>query len=126
MLRLSHTSSSSLAVPTVAPTVNSMVRRNATTILITLQPLTQRESGGVVAFYNISYTGFEPQNLTCSTSNSTMSTTPATTYMDGQYVQLLVDQLDPRLSYCLQVAAATSVGLGPSSEPIAVGCKLNT
>ena len=55
-----------------------------------------------------------------------MSTTPAATYMDGQYVQLLVDQLDPRLSYCLEVAAATSVGLGPSSEPTAVGCKLNT
>jgi len=55
-----------------------------------------------------------------------MSTTAAATYVDGLYVQLLIDQLDPRLSYCLDVAAATFVGVGPSSEPIAVGCKLNT
>ena len=108
----------------MAPTVNSTVRRNATTILITLQPLTQRESRGIIRLYNITYEGFEPQNLTCSRSGSTLSSTLATTYIDGlNYVQLLVDQLDPRLSYCLEVAAATSVGVGPSSEPIAVGCK---
>jgi len=106
----------------VAPTVNSTVRRNATTILITLQPLTQRESRGIITLYNITYEGFEPQNLTCN--GSTLSTTLAPTYIDGlNYVQLLVDQLDPQLSYCLEVAAATSVGVGPSSEPIAVGCK---
>ena len=107
----------------MAPTVNSTVRGNATTILITLQPLTQRESGGVITHYNIQYREFEPLGLTCNGSNLTMSTNPAATYMDGLYVQLLVDQLDPRLSYCVEVAAATSVGVGPSSEPITVGCK---
>ena len=44
--------------------------------------------------------------------------------MDGPYVQLLVHHLVPRLSYCFQIAAATSAGVGPSSQPIVVGCKL--
>ena len=110
----------------MAPTVSGMVRRNATAILITLQPLTQRESRGAITHYNIRYRGFEPLGMTCCRSNLTMSTTAAATYMDGQYVQLLVNHLDPQLSYCLDIAAATFVGVGPSSEPIAVGCKLNT
>ena len=67
---------------TVAPTVNSTVCRNATAILITLQPLTQRESRGAVIHYNIRYRGFEPLDLTCNGSNLTMSTTSAATYMD--------------------------------------------
>ena len=109
------------SVPAVAPTINSTVRLNATTILVTWQPLSQRESRGVISFYHITYRGVQSN---CSESGSTLSTVYIATHMDGLYVQLLVHHLVPRLSYCFQVAAATSAGVGPSSEPIAVGCEL--
>ena len=109
------------SVPAVAPTINSTVRLNATTILVTWQPLSQRESRGVISFYHITYKGVQSN---CSESCSTLSTVYIATHMDGPYVQLLVHHLVPRLSYCFQVAAATSAGVGPSSEPIVVGCEL--
>ena len=109
------------SVPAVAPTINSTVRLNATTILVTWQPLSQRESRGVISFYHITYRGVQSN---CSESGSTLSTVYIATHMDGLYVQLLVHHLVPRLSYCFQVAAATSAGVGPSSEPIVVGCEL--
>lgn len=105
----------------MAPTINSTERVNATTILVTWQPLSQRESRGVISFYHITYRGVQSN---CSESGPTLSMVYIATHMDGPYVRLLVHHLVPRLSYCFQVAAATSAGVGPSSEPILVGCKL--
>ena len=105
----------------MAPTINSTARLHAATISVTWQPLSQRESRGVISFYHITYRGVQSN---CSESGPTLSTVYIATHMEGPYVRLLVHYLVPRLSYCFQVAAATAAGVGPSSEPMLVGCKL--
>lgn len=103
------------AAPTVAPTVTSAVRTNATTARIMWSAVNTMGAGGIISHYSVRYRPKDYPNENCSNTNASTWTTNTKT-ADG--TSILITELIPTRDYCVAVAATTNAGTGIYSRPV--------
>ena len=110
---------SSLAVPTTTPSVGMVTRISATAIQISWEPLSRKQSQGIVNEYLIKYRPTE-LNRRGRRNIDDLETVVTVTGSTSEYT---LEGLDPRRQYTIAVAASTSAGHGNYSEELFVGCE---
>ena len=96
-------------MPSIAPTNVEMDRTSPTTISVTWTPLTLIEARGFIRYYSVSYT---PKGRKRQASLETMYVNVSNTS-----TRATITGLEPSSMYNVQVAAATSAGVGAQSPP---------
>ena len=93
------------------------MRQSATVIHIDVDPLTSlEETRGDILFYNVLWKTKLRDNQNCDDfSNPNDSSNPQP--------PLTIDNVDPRLEYCVTVSAETAAGRGNYSVVTTVECK---
>ena len=106
--------------PTVpdAPEIVSADRISATDIQVIWTQLTFEESRGFLTSYLVAYSPSE--TTTCPEVNPETNIILTTS---SEYSQLVISDLDPRLEYCVGIAASTVAGTGNYSATLKVQCK---
>ena len=94
--------------PIIAPSNLTLVRTSGTTMAVSWVPLTLEEAQGFVAGYDISY---QP--------SGSVKRQVQTVRAPGDSSEITITGLDPTVGYTAAVAAATTVGSGPVSPPVA-------
>ena len=111
-----------LAAPSVAPTVARVKRVSATTVILMWGPLSLVESRGFLTDYKVAY--INTQSSSCPQIDlQTMSTTLS---VDKESTQIMINNLDPGLEYCVAMAASTVAGTSGFSDTQKVPCKCTT
>jgi len=111
-----------LAAPSVAPTVARVKRVSATTVILMWGPLSLVESRGFLTDYTVAY--INTQRSSCPQIDlQTMTTTLS---VDKESTQIMINNLDPRLEYCVAIAASTVAGTSGFSDTQKVPCKCTT
>ena len=118
---LSMTSHLYLAVPSVAPTVATLKRISATTVIMMWGPLSLVESQGFLTDYKVGYVN--TQRSSCPQIDLEMSTTLS---VDKESTQIVINNLNPGLEYCMAIAASTVAGTSGFSDTQKVPCKCAT
>ena len=109
--------------PTVpdVPAITSINRISATNIKVTWTTLTLEESRGFLTVYSVAY--HPSERAKCPEVNPETNTIVTTSW---EYSQLVISDLDPRLQYCIGIAASTVAGTGDFSNTEKVLCKYTT
>ena len=113
-----------LSTPIIYPTVpdvpvsTSINRISATDIQVTWTHLTLEESRGFLTVYSVAYIPTERDK--CPKVDLDTNTILTTSSEDSQ---LVISDLDPRLEYCIGIAASTVAGSGDFSNTEKVLCK---
>ena len=108
----------STAVPSVAPMVVGVRRTTATTATLTWSHLSLVQSRGFLTAYKVTYNNTQRSN--CPQVNPEVSTTLS---VDQDETQLVITDLDPRLEYCVRIAATTVAGTSEYSSAVKIPCK---
>ena len=122
-----HYCNTCLSTPTIHPTVPdapeivSADRISATDIQVIWTQLTFEESRGFLTSYSVAYSPSE--TTTCPEVDLETNTILTTS---SEYSQLVISDLDPRLEYCVGIAASTVAGTGNYSATLKVQCKCTT
>ena len=98
-------------MPSIAPRNVETDRTSPTTISVTWTPLTLIEARGFIRYYSVSYTpntNGRKRQASLGTMYLNVSNTSSSATITG---------LEPSLTYNVQVAAATSAGVGAQSPP---------
>lgn len=103
------------AAPTVAPTITSAVRTNATTARIMWSAVDTMAAGGIISHYSVRYRPKDYPNENCNNTNASTWTTNTKT-ADG--TSILITELIPTRDYCVAVAATNNAGTGIYSRPV--------
>ena len=111
----------SIVVPSVAPAVVGVRRTTATTATLTWNQLSLVQSRGFLTAYKVTYKNTQRSN--CPQVDPETSTTLS---VDQDETQLVITDLDPRLEYCVGIAATTVVGMSDYSAAVKVPCKSAT
>ena len=111
-----------LAVPSIAPTVASVKRVSATTVILTWEALSLVESQGFLTDYKVAY--INTQRSGCPQIDR--ETTSTTLSVDKESTQIVIKNLDPGLEYCVAIAASTVAGTSGFSDTQKVLCKCTT
>ena len=96
-------------------------RTTATTATLTWSQLSLVESRGFLTAYKVTYKN--TQTRSCPQVDPETSTTFSE---DQNETQLVITDLDPRLEYCVGIAATTVVGTSEYSAALKVPCKSAT
>ena len=110
-----------LAVPSVAPTVATLKRISATTVIMMWGPLSLVESQGFLTDYKVGYVN--TQRSSCPQIDLEMSTTLS---VDKESTQIVINNLNPGLEYCMAITASTVAGTSGFSDTQKVPCKCAT
>ena len=108
----------STVVPSVAPTVVGVRRTTATTATLTWSHLSLVQSRGFLTAYKVTYNNTQRSN--CPQVDPEVSTTLS---VDQDETQLVITDLDPRLEYCVMIAAITVAGTSEYSSTVKIPCK---
>ena len=103
------------------PAITSTNRISATDIQVTWTQLTLEESRGFPTLYSVAYSPCE--STTCPEVDPEIYTILTTS---SENSQLVISNLDPRLKYCVGIAASTMAGTGNYSATVKVQCKRTT
>ena len=114
-----HVTSISSAVPSV-PTITSINWINATGIQVTWTQLTLEESRGFITLYSVAYSTAE--RSMCSEMIIAETNTIVATGSENS--QLVINNLDARLEYCIRIAASTMSGNSDFSNVHKVPCNV--
>lgn len=109
----------SVAVPSLAPTVTALQRTSATSARIEWDPIPHQNRNGDLVSYHLNYT--IAMSGTCATFSSGEPMTTLASPSDS--VGFLTD-LAPLQEYCLQVAGATAHGVGVFTRYWKIPCML--
>ena len=112
----------STVVPSVAPTVVGMRRTTATTATLTWSQLSLVQSRGFLTAYKVTYKNTQ-RRRSCPQVDPEMGTTLS---VGQDETQLVISDLDPRLEYCVRIAATTVAGTSDYSVAVKVPCKSAT
>ena len=106
-------------VPSTPPTVGEVTRISATEIIVTWQPLTEKESNGIITAYLVKYRIIASEDIgrVRRDSNDLISITETNDTTE------ILQGLNPQLEYAISVGAETEAGAGNFSEEIIVGCE---
>ena len=96
-------------------------RTTATTATLTWSQLSLVESRGFLTEYKVTYNN--TQRRSCPQVDPETSTTLS---VDQDETQLIISDLDPRLEYCVGIAASTVAGTSDYSDTVKVPCKSAT
>ena len=96
-------------------------RTTATTATLTWSRLSLVESRGFLTAYKVTYKS--TQIRSCPQVDPETSTTLS---VDQNETQLVISDLDPRLEYCVGIAASTVAGTSDYSATMKVPCKSAT
>ena len=96
-------------------------RTTATTATLTWSRLSLLESRGFLTTYKVTYKS--TQRRSCPQVDPETSTTLS---VDQNETQLVISDLDPRLEYCVGIAASTVAGTSDYSATMKVPCKSAT
>ena len=99
-------------MPSIAPTNVETDRTSSTTISVTWTPLTLIEARGFIRYYSVSYTLNGSNGRKRQGSLETMYVNVSNTSTSAT-----ITGLQPSSMYKVQVAAATSAGVGAQSPP---------
>ena len=99
-------------VPRKAPTIISADRTEANRVLVKWEHLKSEDLRGNLLCYEIAYYDLLEQRCPGNTYRSGDNTTMSVTGGDSHAV---IANLDPRLEYCVAVAAKTGAGVGEFS-----------
>ena len=110
----------STVVPSVAPMFVRVRRTTATTANLTWSQLSLVESRGFLTAYKVTYRNTQ---RSCPQIDPEMGTTLS---VDQDETQLVISDLDPRLEYCVGIAASTVAGMSDYSAAVKVPCKSAT
>ena len=102
-------------VPTVAPTITSAVRINATTARITWTAVDSMNVGGIISHYSVRHRPKAYPTENCSNTNASTWTTNTKT---DEGTSIIITELVATLDYCVAVAATSSAGTGLYSTPV--------
>ena len=105
------------AVPDV-PTIVNINRVSATEIWLNWNQLKLEESRGFPLSYTVAYSGTE--GATCTEVDPKTNTMIVTHSGNSQ---LVINNLDPRVEYCVAIAASTVAGTSDFSDAQKVPCK---
>ena len=105
------------AVPDV-PAIVNVNRASATEIWVIWNQLTLEESRGFPLSYTVTYSSTE--RATCPEADPETNTIIVTHSGNSQ---LVINSLDPRLEYCVAIAASTVAGTSDFSDAQKVPCK---
>ena len=97
-----------------------MRRTTATTASVTWSQLLLVESRGFLTAYKVTYKSTQRSCLQVDPETST------TLSVDQNETQLVISDLDPRLEYCVGIAASTVAGTSDYSATMKVPCKSAT
>ena len=111
----------SIVVPSVAPMVIGVRRTTATTATLNWSSISLVESRGFLTAYKVTYKS--TQRGSCPQVDPETSTTLS---VDQNETQLVISDLDPRLEYCVGIAASTVAGTSDYSATLEVPCKCAT
>ena len=111
----------STVVPSVAPMVVGVRRTTATTATLNWSRLSLVQSRGFLTAYKVTYKN--TQRRSCPQVDPETSTTLS---VDQDETQLIISDLDPRLEYCVGIAASTVAGTSDYSDTLKVSCKSAT
>ena len=114
-----HTPPFHLAVPDV-PTITSINWINATSIQVTWTQLTLEESRGFITSYLVAYSTAERNSCSEVETNNTILTT------HSESSQLIINNLDPNLEYCIGIAARTMSDTSDFSNKLKVPYNVST
>ena len=106
------------AVPDV-PTIVNINRVSATEIWLNWNQLTLEESRGFPLSYTVPYSGTE--RTTCP--EVAPENTIIVTHSGNSQLQLVINNLNPRVEYCVAIAASTVAGTSDFSDAQKVTCK---
>lgn len=95
-------------IPTIPPSGLALNRTSGTTMIVSWMPLTLEQAQGFITGYNISY---QPISGVKRQAQSVR--------VPGDSVQISITGLEPAVSYTASLSAATAVGSGPISPPVA-------
>lgn len=109
-----------LTVPDV-PAIVSANRISATDIKVIWTQLTLEESRGFLTSYSVAYSPSE--STTCPKVDPETNTILNTS---SENSQLVIGDSDPRLEYCVGIAASTMAGTSNYSDTVKVQCKCTT
>ena len=98
-----------------------MRRTTATTATLTWSQLSLVQSRGFLTAYKVTYKN--TQRSSCLQVDPETSTTLS---VDQDETQLVISDLDPRLEYCVGIAATTVGGTSDYSATVKVPCKSAT
>ena len=108
------------AVPTVGPSVTSVVRTSTTTATLNLTALGHETARGNVIGYSVRYRPKTSQDERCSASDANTWTAKPNTTSNTTFDLM---GLDPKVAYCVAVAATTNAGTGPYGTPATIASK---
>ena len=111
----------SIVVPSLAPMVVGVRRTTATTATLTWSQLSLVQSRGFLTAYKVTYKN--TQRRSCPQVDPETSTTLSAHQNE---TQLVISDLDPRLEYCVGIAATTVVGTSEYSSTVKIPCKSAT
>ena len=112
----------SLSVPLVSPSILSIRRTDATSALIEWELVSLNQLRGNLTAYEIVYFELEED---CSANSNIYGKNKGNVSVEAiQPVFSLTDLLDPRLEYCIGIAARTGAGIGPYSSE-SISCELH-
>lgn len=83
-----------------------MKRVNATSVILTWEPLLLVESRGFLTGYKVAY--MNTQTSSCSQFSD--ETTITTLSVDKERTQMTISSLDPSMGYCVAIAARINCG----------------
>ena len=103
------------------PTIVNISRVSATEIWLNWNQLTLEESRGFLISYTVAYSSTE--RATCPVVGPKTNKTRVTHLGNSQQ---LINNLDPRLEYCVSIAASTAAGTSDFGDSLKVPCKYTT
>ena len=107
-------------VPNGSPTVSNIMRLDAGSIFLSWDPLPTVMSNGVVTNYFIRYRSISSEGSARYHRDSSEEEYMVTSTTG---LQVTIENLDPRLTYSIGVAASNQAGIGSYSDGTIVGCK---
>ena len=111
-----------IVVPRVAPMVAGVRRTTATTATLTWSQLSLVQSRGFLTAYKVTYKNTQ-RRRNCPQVDPEVSTTLS---VGQDETQLVISDLDPKLEYCVGIAATTVAGTSEYSATVKVPCKSAT
>lgn len=103
-----------VTVPQAAPQVGMVQRVSATTLMVSWSPLSLQESRGNVLQYHVRYRPLDRpvrRNLD-----------DGATIVNSSSSEVVITDLDPRLTYAVALAASTAAGMGAFSTETVAEC----
>ena len=107
-------------MPTLGPSVTSAVRTSTTTATLSWAALGHETARGNVIGYSVRYRPMTSQDERCSALDANTWTAKPNTTSNTTFDLM---GLDPKVAYCVAVAATTNAGTGPYGTPVTIASK---